>query len=72
MGKSLLFLYILPVEICHTENEKAINENYETHQAEKTSNMKVAERQFVQAEPVPLLSGVFLEQIGIDLASVCI
>lgn len=34
----------LSVEVCHKEKEKAINENYEMHQAEKTSNMKVTER----------------------------
>lgn len=34
----------LSVEVCHKEKEKAINENYEIHQAEKTSNMKVTER----------------------------
>lgn len=39
-----LFSIFLSVEICHIEKEKAINENYEIHQAEKTSNMNVAER----------------------------
>lgn len=45
MGESLIFsLCFLSVEIFHIEKEKVINENYEIHQAEKTSNKTVAEK----------------------------